>query len=128
VFEAWEEKQAREEKRREERRAMVGKGKAAVTHGFDMGDIGGKGKGKGKGKETVVPDKHEDSEAEGGEDANEGSSAGQRNGKEALGSLVVFACRHIYHQSCLEALQEKEGWTATHEPGREREFRCPVDG
>ncbi|OIW26123.1 hypothetical protein CONLIGDRAFT_647831 [Coniochaeta ligniaria NRRL 30616] len=128
VFEAWEEKQAVEERMRAERRAMIGKGKGALAHGVGTGDVDGKGKGKGKGKETVVPDKHEDSEAEGGEDPSEGSSAGQRNGKGTLVPLVVFACRHIYHQSCLETLQEKEGWTATHEHGREREFRCPVDG
>lgn len=128
VFEAWEEKQAIEERRRQERRAMIANGKATVAGAVEIGYGDGNGKGKGKGKETVVLDKHDDSEAEDGEDASNGSSAGQRNGKETLGPLVVFACRHIYHQSCLETLQEKEGWTATHEHGREREFKCPIDG
>ena len=43
-----------------------------------------------------------------------------------LGPLVVLACRHIYHQACLEEIQV-EG-----EEGREmhdgRDFRCPIDG
>lgn len=121
VFEAWEEKQAIEEKRRQERRAQVGKGKGAMAHGVEMSDADPKGKGKAKGKETVLSNQRE---THGGE----GDDAGQVNGKETLGPLVVFACRHIYHQSCLEALQEKAGWTATHDHGREREFRCPVDG
>ena len=126
VFDAWEEKQAVEERRRRERGALVGKGKGAMAHGAEVGDADpqGKGKGKGKGRATGVPDKlDERSEADG-----EGDVAGPVNAKETLGSLVVFACRHIYHQSCLEALQEKEGWMPTHEQGREREFKCPVDG
>lgn len=127
VFEAWEEKRAVEEKRRRERRALTaatgGKG-GAMAHGAEMGDADPKGKGKAKGMETVVPDKDEARAEVGGE----GEDAGRlMSGREALGPLVVFACRHIYHQSCLEALQEKAGWTATDEHGREREFRCPVD-
>lgn len=124
VFEAWEDREDIEEKRKAERRTMIGKGKGTMTHGVEMGDADGKGKEKGKGKETVAPDKHERHI----ETHQEGEDAGQRSSKEALGPLVVFACRHIYHQSCLEALQEKEGWVAAHEHGREREFRCPVDG
>lgn len=46
--------------------------------------------------------------------------------------LVVLACRHIYHQSCLEALQPRDEVTGARrhvdEYGREREYRCPIDG
>lgn len=46
--------------------------------------------------------------------------------------LVVLACRHIYHQSCLEALQPRDELTGARrhvdEYGREREYRCPIDG
>lgn len=47
--------------------------------------------------------------------------------------LVVLACRHIYHQACLEALQSREDMTGgsrrhVDDFGREREYRCPIDG
>lgn len=46
--------------------------------------------------------------------------------------LIVLACRHIYHQSCLEALQPRDELTGARrhvdEYGREREYRCPIDG
>lgn len=49
--------------------------------------------------------------------------------------LIVLACRHIYHQSCLEALQPREdmammggGRRHVDDYGREREYRCPIDG
>lgn len=47
-------------------------------------------------------------------------------------SLVVLACRHIYHQSCLEALQSHDqadgAGRRVDDYGREREYRCPIDG
>lgn len=59
-----------------------------------------------------------------------------------LGPLVVLACRHVYHQSCLEQLQEQEEQRQReqHKKGAigltinlwknegEREFKCPIDG
>lgn len=46
--------------------------------------------------------------------------------------LVVLACRHIYHQACLEALQPQEdvvgGRRHVDDYSREREYRCPIDG
>ncbi|KAB5549926.1 Golgi CORVET complex core vacuolar protein 8-domain-containing protein [Coniochaeta sp. 2T2.1] len=129
VFEVWEERQAVEDRRRVEKRAQIGKGKS-VAHVAELGEGDAKGKGKGKGRETVVSDDgvqapQATAEAAGGDAP---LSPGQRNGKEALGPLVVFACRHIYHQNCLETLQKEEGWIAVHENGREREFKCPIDG
>lgn len=131
VFEAWEEKQAVEDKKRMEGLAkLTHKGLDSRDGGFGGVD-GGKGKGKGKGKENAGHDDRAD-EVEGGDNTGENGStelSGQRNGRDqTLGPLVVFACRHIYHQRCLEDLQAKDGWSGTDEHGREREFKCPVDG
>ncbi|CCU81519.1 putative golgi complex component (Vps8) [Blumeria hordei DH14] len=40
-----------------------------------------------------------------------------------LGPLIVLACRHTYHQSCLENMQGEEVAVLD-----SREFRCPIDG
>ncbi|KAK1829489.1 hypothetical protein QBC39DRAFT_356677 [Podospora conica] len=46
-----------------------------------------------------------------------------------LGPLVVLACRHIYHQSCLEEIQTKQGGQGdSGRLGKEAEYRCPIDG
>ncbi|KAK0735040.1 Golgi CORVET complex core vacuolar protein 8-domain-containing protein [Lasiosphaeria miniovina] len=52
-----------------------------------------------------------------------------RKKDQTLGPLVVLACRHIYHQSCLEEIQAKQG-PMGHAGGygKEREYRCPIDG
>ena len=49
-------------------------------------------------------------------------------GGALLGPLVVLACRHIYHQSCLEELQMKEAIQKGGRHGKEAEYRCPIDG
>ena len=123
VFGAWEDKMAIEEERR--------RGKKSEKE---------EGTGKGKSLDTRPADAHEDrdtagasgstntdTEGEGGDEqagngdaSEEGSSAKKET---PLGPLVVLACRHIYHQSCLDALQDKQGGAA-----REREYRCPIDG
>jgi hypothetical protein len=46
----------------------------------------------------------------------------KKDQQPALGPLVLLACRHIYHQNCLEGLLAKDGF------GKEREYRCPIDG
>jgi hypothetical protein len=43
--------------------------------------------------------------------------------QQDLGPLIVLACRHIYHQTCLEAMQTEDAHGSD-----EREFRCPIDG
>ena len=48
--------------------------------------------GKGKGKSALVE----------GEDVEEGGAA-------KVGPLVVFACRHVWHQGCLEKAGGGEG-------------------
>ncbi|KAL2755071.1 hypothetical protein ACRALDRAFT_1077193 [Sodiomyces alcalophilus JCM 7366] len=60
----------------------------------------------------------------------------KRPREQPLGPLVVLACRHIYHQACLDALMsEQEARNA--EDGHMRmatayshgrEYRCPIDG
>jgi len=145
VFEAWEEKQAIESARRAEKKSIAaaeaasnpslarGKGKAGASQASELDS----GKGKGKSSESepepepqqgssTSDARAQDEEEQAG--AN-GSVIGTRNNKP-LGPLIVLACRHIYHQSCLSALQEQEGerQRMVDDLGREREYRCPIDG
>ena len=113
------------------------------------------GNGKGKGKD-LSPRLEQDvrSFGGGGEDGDRadptgeneglrnGASGGSRSpgfpgqlspregGRPVLGPLVVLACRHIYHQSCLEELQAKEGLTqgSSRHHAKDAEYRCPIDG
>jgi hypothetical protein len=75
VWEAWE--------KREEGRAKM----KAEAGGAGAGD--GEGTGKAKGKRPSQADVLDDGEEEGGKEE----------------SLVLFACRHLWHRGCLE----KEG-------------------
>ncbi|KAI1031468.1 hypothetical protein LB504_000558 [Fusarium proliferatum] len=110
VFEAWEDKQAIEEKRRKERQAN-----AAERAKGDDGETELKAKGKGvdtRPSSMLI-------------EPNANSSVGSNKDKP-MGPLVVLACRHIYHQSCLDELQERQqnGVVGV----VEREYRCPIDG
>ncbi|XWW99649.1 hypothetical protein V2A60_007660 [Cordyceps javanica] len=113
VFEAWEARQAAEDARRLEK-----KQRASGEPGTDAD-----GKGKGKSLDTrpvsmLLEDKDQVA------DAITGTTAVGRD--PPLGPLVVLACRHIYHQSCLDVVQDKqENGTG---PARDREYRCPIDG
>ena len=91
------------------------------------------GKGKGKGKDLSPRLRQGDEEGEGGGGRGEEGKRDPREGEGAvsgtkkdqppvLGPLVLLACRHIYHQSCLETLLAKDGL------GKETEYRCPIDG
>ena len=60
------------------------------------------------------------------EDEEQAGLASRQNNNQDLGPLVVLACRHIYHQSCLEAAQVEDASADVHHDGRE--FRCPIDG
>ncbi|PSR87198.1 Golgi CORVET complex core vacuolar protein 8-domain-containing protein [Coniella lustricola] len=66
-----------------------------------------------------------------GQEQSDSERAGQPKSK-APQPIVLLACRHIYHQSCLEALQARDEITGAkrhiNEYGREREYRCPIDG
>ncbi|KAG5929139.1 hypothetical protein E4U42_006962 [Claviceps africana] len=108
VFEAWEDKQLAEEAARRDRKlwlAEKAKGKTGKSN------VSNKGKG---------PDMRPSSSSM---PAEPDASAGGRDAP--LGPLVVLACRHVYHQSCLDSLQEKQETNGT---GREREYKCPIDG
>ncbi|KAF7562984.1 hypothetical protein G7046_g1155 [Stylonectria norvegica] len=106
VFEAWEDKQALDDERSKERHSQT-----AERAKGNAGESESKGKGKSidtrRSSMLMEPD---------------GAGAGK---DQVLGPLVVLACRHIYHQSCLDALQERQ---EDGEGGREREYRCPIDG
>ncbi|KAI1502957.1 Golgi CORVET complex core vacuolar protein 8-domain-containing protein [Biscogniauxia marginata] len=140
VFEAWEERQALENKKREEKKAAAagvptsrGKGKAEVPI-EDVEAPSGKGKGKsaeaGPQPSSTVTGA-EDTPREGKQGVN-GEAAPRRKDQQPLGPLVVLACRHIYHRSCLDALVAQRGEVDGHrtvdEFGHEREYRCPIDG
>ncbi|KAE8451100.1 hypothetical protein EG329_004772 [Mollisiaceae sp. DMI_Dod_QoI] len=120
IFSKWEEREELDTKRRKERRAELaggqverGKGRAHVrnTSKASMAEIM-RGKGKGSTSALVGDGEEEEAQHRGDHD----------DSKVDLGPLVVLACRHIYHEACLEAMQVED--TATDA----REFRCPIDG
>jgi hypothetical protein len=148
VLGAWEESVAREEQRRRQTRGMPGlatgdKGKAAEAEPASSLQRS-RTTGKGKDKDTERSDAaaaaadHASEEPAAGDSlgkAAEGDALadepkvlhGMRNGKPVLEPLVVFACRHIYHRSCLEAMQAgNERMLDVGE--REGGYRCPIDG
>lgn len=128
-------------------------------HIGEAGSSNGRGKGKG-GSVPMTPESFEArpsaASGENDEDARTGAepqeeedpaeteneAAQRRAGGPGPGAsdphpqapqhIVVLACRHIYHQSCLEALQPRDELTGARrhvdEYGREREYRCPIDG
>ncbi|KAL2158018.1 hypothetical protein VTH06DRAFT_4828 [Thermothelomyces fergusii] len=80
---------------------------------------GGEGVGGATGREGADVEGNIDPRNE-GLDGTAGAAGSET--QQGLGPLVLLACRHIYHQSCLEALLAKDG------SGREGEYRCPIDG
>jgi vacuolar protein sorting-associated protein 8 len=119
VFSKWEERQELDTKRRKERRSELaggqverGKGRAHVRN-TSKSSIVETSIGKGKGATTGGA---VDTEEEGQETEGQDQAVVQQD----LGPLVVLACRHIYHQSCLEAMEV--------DAAPDREFRCPIDG
>lgn len=102
----------RKERRSEQAGAEVERGKGrAHTRNTSKASVTDMVKGNGKG-------------------AGSGEEEGQQLKDDAaakvqpdLGPLVVLACRHIYHQSCLENMQADD---VVRTDGRE--YRCPIDG
>jgi hypothetical protein len=120
VFEAWEDKQAVEEARRKDRLARL----AEHVIGDSAAEVDGKG--KGKSLEIRPSSMSVDQQQQQQPPQPDGHGDVPASVKDTtLGPLVVLACRHIYHQSCLDALQEKGEHRKS---GREREYKCPVDG
>ena len=116
VFAKWEERRELDFKRRKERSIEQaggaverGKGRAHVRN-ISKSSIAEVGEGKGFVAET------------------RDTGASQVNGQKVqdLGPLVVLACRHIYHQTCLEEMQNGDGEERDLREGRE--FKCPIDG
>jgi hypothetical protein len=124
VFAKWEERQELELKRRKEKRSDLaggcaerGKGRAharSVSKASITEVLKGKGNGLAANSAADTEDElvlHTD---------------GQDDSKESqeLEPLVVLACRHIYHQSCLEDMQGEDTAGVLTDG---REFRCPID-
>lgn len=142
VFEAWEEKQAMENKKREEKKAADARGKNKVEPPpKDAETYQGKGKGKSTDTSGGGPSSSEGQAANGVQDVQgpaaeaNGDVYGRRKDQQPLGPLVVLACRHIYHKACLDTLQAKRGegenGTGHREVddfGHEVAYRCPIDG
>ncbi|TDZ40271.1 Vacuolar protein sorting-associated protein 8-like protein [Colletotrichum spinosum] len=130
VFEAWEEKQARDEHDKAERKALAGnsermKGKATSSPAEPLPILYGKGNANAaNGASGAEVDGDETEEDRDSQDAT------TRSVEQPLGPLVVLACRHIYHQSCLDAYQaqpEVEGASRRLE-SHAHDYRCPIDG
>ena len=112
IFGAWEEMQAREDATRAGRKEKM----AEKTKNGDSDNVVGSRKGKAKDESvTAAISIHEAGD-------NDGNTAASYNATEPL---IVLACRHIYHRSCLSALQEEQNDQL---PSRTKEFRCPIDG
>lgn len=116
VFAQWEERQDIEDRRKKEKMALRrmeaqgrDKGKAVT------GEVSTAPSSSMKGKERAL--------AIDGEDEDSGFDGDVEAGGQELGPLVVLACRHIYHQSCLEAVQG-DGAGVNGGGG----YRCPIDG
>ena len=124
IWDAWEHKNEIEAQQRRSKTASNGvlhdiirknKGKAAIG-GSD--DIISSSQGKVRASQA------EDLDERPGHDGNIADA-----GKEGLGPLVIFSCRHIFHRSCIDEMQ------ATHkeEKGEQHlrnsakpEFACPL--
>jgi vacuolar protein sorting-associated protein 8 len=116
IFKKWEEKQVKEAVTRKERSGGVHRAKAQVDPKDEVTG-GDASKGKGKDKEGM------ESPAPISEQNNPVKTESQ---DKDLGPLIVLACRHIYHQSCLEAMQAEDSPGDQVQEGRE--FKCPIDG
>ncbi|KAK3330074.1 Golgi CORVET complex core vacuolar protein 8-domain-containing protein [Apodospora peruviana] len=147
VFEAWEVRQAAEERKRQQMKVLGGlsveTGKGKRSHG-GSGEGSENGKGKAKDLSPRIEQEEQqyniDSAGGGGNDEPAKAGAGglfpdqirspisRERQVQALGPLVVLACRHVYHQSCLEMILVKDGVRQTNGYGKDREYRCPIDG
>jgi hypothetical protein len=121
VFGEWEKRQELELKRREERMAAQTEGRS------------GRGKGRAHtrnvSKASIIDTNRKATGNDLVPNAGDGSGAGSQlelGAQKELEPLVVLACRHIYHQSCLEAIPVAKEVPVGISDGRE--FRCPIDG
>ncbi|KAM0163295.1 hypothetical protein ACHAPG_001218 [Botrytis cinerea] len=135
VFSQWEERQELEEQERQNRRMLLsggaperGKGIApARSDGLPKFDEDSSGNRNGKGKGKNIDEESAKGPGDGLNGQQGGNDYNDDKGQQELGPLVVFACRHIYHRACLEAIQTDDN-ASRHGIHDGREFRCPIDG
>jgi vacuolar protein sorting-associated protein 8 len=110
LWTAWERKQVSDTQQRSERQ-------------FDDRNALAKGKGKGKGP-SIEDESHLTTNS--AVDRDEGSANGLGSG-----AVVIFACRHLYHRSCLSNEKEKEnaerGGKSEDQESHPRSFRLGHD-
>ncbi|KXJ91308.1 golgi complex component [Microdochium bolleyi] len=136
VFEAWEDKQALESQKRAAKQAALRAatdrwkgGAASSAMGEEHDASAGKGKGKAKSIEiarvslpqqpSVRANDNIESRGDGADDPEVATTGAQAEpAAQNLGPLVVLACRHIYHQRCLDMLQAGSGAQQPQQNGR----------
>ncbi|KAK5663773.1 hypothetical protein OQA88_4204 [Cercophora sp. LCS_1] len=159
VFEAWEEKRTEMEKRKLQRNALLspggseGRGKGSGLGSPIEEEYEGKGKGRDLSPRIDFEQEQREAAAANGCEIHgralspmgpnltvgsgdlsvvgvSGRMSPRPGGAPLLGPLVVLACRHIYHQRCLEELQTRQGMMTRggDRHGKEAEYRCPIDG
>ncbi|KAG9241209.1 Golgi CORVET complex core vacuolar protein 8-domain-containing protein [Calycina marina] len=113
VFKKWEEKQNLEFRQRKERKLELAGGDTE--------------RGKGRVHTRNVSKASMADVAKTNELAGLDGEVDGAKEEEDLGLLIMLACKHIYHQKCLEEIHENDGHG---EMGvmEGREFRCPIDG
>ncbi|KAK3396340.1 Golgi CORVET complex core vacuolar protein 8-domain-containing protein [Sordaria brevicollis] len=144
VYEAWEERQAVEDRQKQARKQLtVGPGNKASADASKRisndlqgpgeeyhGNGNGNAKGKGKGKEVSPRVEQHDEIQQTNSSAGHEDMPGQTMKREQkLSPLVVLACRHVYHQACLDALEMKNGGAVSNGDGfgAKRQYMCPID-
>ena len=107
----------RKEKRSKLAGGQAGRGKGrAHARNVSKTSIAEVVKGKGTGAATAAAEDEDGLHVEGQNDYRE---------SQELVPLVILACRHIYHQSCLEAMQVEDTAGVLTDGN---EFSCPIDG
>ena len=101
IWEAWQ--------RRTEERELRREGHTGSPRSSERGGRGGKGK-------AVVSQKS----SMGADDDGEGEVGKREETEMEMGAVVVFACRHMFHRSCLEKMRGAEG-------GGDGRLVCPLE-
>lgn len=137
VYEAWEAREAATSLRRSERNAARRLASGAVLdRGKGKAKASEEGKGKATGLVSLTTEAGEVSEPPEAIPAVDAPTPAVQKGRltappATLGPLVLFGCRHIFHQTCLDTLEtarRAHGHGQGHAPEREREYTCPIDG
>lgn len=58
-------------------------------------------------------------------DGNASNGASMEDGKDDAGTIVIFACRHMFHRTCLEKVQQGHDGADTREVGGD--MGCPLE-